>query len=254
MNRIRTLFPILTLLVVSILLCVSCEANPLTMREVSVILPKAHPWERAQSQSFWYTLVWNEGPHVRHRHLKPTEREVNIWVKRGETVVFCAYPLGTFSPYGGAVMPTQKGVLYLREDEGRLCNLLIESLSINSLCLGGLVYDRLLEQGRLKTDDLSLLYGNLLQKDLVNGQLNSSSFQVLSPLEVVVSTIPQGFWLGEGSAEGSFWMFWGSEGVNLLLGDGLHCYWNREDALLLRIVVDSQGQQYFSSVQKGPLW
>lgn len=224
------------------------------MRAVEVILPTRHRWEEMQNQSLWYTLVWTEKGELKRRHLRAGEKRTTLWVRRGETVVFCAYPLGVFSPAGGAVIPNGEAQLLLTEQEGVLCRLLQESTRFNADALGSLAYPHLLQEIRSKTDDFTLLDGNRLQKDLANGELTSSSIKVAEPLTVVVTTIPQGYWVGEGTLDSSFWSYWGDEGIPLALGEGLHCFWNREDALLLRIFVDLNEEAFFVSLQKGPLW
>jgi len=75
------------------------------MRAVEVVIPSVHRWEKMQNQSFWYTLVWTQDGVLKQQHLSSGEKKVTLWVRRGETVVFCAYPLGVFSPIGGAVVP-----------------------------------------------------------------------------------------------------------------------------------------------------
>lgn len=224
------------------------------MRVVEVVIPKQHRWEEMQNQSFWYTLVWTEKGRLKQQHLKAGEKRVKIWIRRGETVVFCGYPLGVFSPVGGAVVPNGEAEVRLTEQEGVLCHLLLESTKLNADSLGALAYPYLLREICSKVDDFTLLDANRLQKDLVNGELRSSSIQILDPMVLVVSTIPQGHWVGERTNDGSFWSYWDSEGVALALGEGLHCFWNREDALLLRIFIDLTEQVFFFSVQKGPLW
>ncbi len=224
------------------------------MRSVEVVLPLKHRWEEMHNQSFWYTLVWTEGGQLKQQHLKPGVKRTTLWVRRGETVLFCAYPLGVFSPAGGAVTPFGGEVVHLTEQEGVLCRLLQESVRLNSAALGSLAYPLLLQEARSKSEDFTLLDGNRLQKDLVNGELSSSSFRVYEPLTVVITTIPQGYWVGERALDPAFWLYWGGEGISLLLGEGLHCFWNKEDALLLRIFVDCQQQVSFVSLQKGPLW
>ncbi|HAF86288.1 MAG TPA: hypothetical protein DCG32_08000 [Sphaerochaeta sp.] len=235
-------------------LSVSCTYDPLSMRAVTVVIPMQHRWEVMQNKSFWYTLVWTEKGECKRQHINAGERRVNLWVRRGETVVFCAYPLGEFSPVGGALAADGGQEVLLNEQEGVLCHLLIESTKLTTGALGGLVYPHLLQEIRSKVDDFSLLDANRLQKDLVNGELRSSSIQVQEPLAVVISTIPQGYWVGERVRDTSFWSYWGNEGVALSLGAGLHCFWNKEDALLLRVFVDLKEQAFFPSVQRGPLW
>lgn len=235
-------------------LFVSCTYNPLSMREVEVVIAMTHRWEEMQNQSFWYTLVWTDKGELKQQHLKAGQKKVSIWIRRGETVVFCAYPLGVFSPLGGAVAPNGEAAVSLTEQEGVLCNLLLESTKINASSLGSLGYQQLLREALSKVDDFTFLDATRLQKDLVNGELRSSSIQVQEPLVVRVSTIPQGYWVGERACDASFWNYWGSEGVALSLGEGPHCYWNKEDALLLRVFVDLKEQASFVSVQKGPLW
>lgn len=235
-------------------LSVGCTYNPLSMRVVEVVIPIQHQWEEMENQSFWYTLTWTEKGTLKQKHLKAGEKIVSLWVRRGETVVFCAYPLGVYSPLGGAVVPNGEAVVHLTEQEGVLCQLLLESIGLNASSLGTLQYQHLLQEVRSKTEDFSLLDSSRLQKDLVNGELQSSSIQILEPLSVVVSTIPQGFWVGDRVFDSSFWSYWGSEGVSLSLGEGLHCYWNKEDGLLLRVFVDLKEQASFISVQMGPLW
>lgn len=252
-NKQTTCLLFWSLVVVSSLF-VSCTYNPLSMREVEVVIPMPHRWEQMQNQSFWYTLVWSENGVLKQQHLRSGERRVSLWIRRGETVVFCAYPLGVFSPCGGAAVPNAETEILLSEQEGVLCDLLLESTKLNALSLGSLGYQHLLREALSKLGDFTLLDANRLQKDLVNGELRPSSIQVQEPLTVVVSTIPQGYWVGERACDASFWSFWGSEGVALSLGEGLHCYWNKEDALLLRVFVDLKGQASFVSVQKGPLW
>jgi len=224
------------------------------MRAVEVVIPSQHRWEEMQNQSFWYTLVWTEKGELKQQHLKAGQKRVTLWVRRTETVVFCAYPLGVFAPLGGAVIPNGEAEVFLTSQEGELCHLLLESSKLNASSLGGLVYPHLLREALSKVDDFTLLDANRLQKDLVNGELRSSSIQVQEPLTVVVSTIPQGYWVGERAFDSSFWSYWGSEGVALNLGEGLHCFWNKEDALLLRVFVDLKERASFVSLQKGPLW
>lgn len=224
------------------------------MRTVEVLIPLHHQWEEMQNKSFWYTLVWTENGALQQQHLKSGEKRVTLWVRRGETVVFCAYPLGTFAPVGGAVVPNGEAEVKLSQQEGVLCHILLESTKLNSGSLGGLIYPHLVQEIRSKVDDFTLLDANRLQKDLVNGELRSSSIRVKDPLGVVVSTIPQGYWVSERASDNSFWSYWGGDGVALSLGEGLHCFWNMEDALLLRVFVDLAGQASFISLQKGPLW
>ncbi len=224
------------------------------MRVVELTIPSHHRWEEMQNQSFWYTLVWTEKGELKQQHLKAGEKKVSIWIRRGETVVFCAYPLGTFAPIGGAVVPSGKAEVLLTAQEGVLCHLLLESTKLNGGAVGALVYPHLLREVLSKTEDLTLLDTNRLQKDLVNGELCSSSIQILAPLKVQITTIPQGYWVGEREYDSSFWSYWGTPGVALSLGEGLHCFWNKEDALLLRVFVDLKEQASCISVQKGPLW
>lgn len=219
-----------------------------------MVIPSPHRWEELQNQSFWYTLVWTEKGVLKQKHLKAGHKKVNLWIRREETVVFCAYPLGVFSPLGGAVVPNGEQRVLLTEQEGVLCHLLLESTKLNAGALGCLVYPNLLQEVLSKVDDFTFIDANRLQKDLVNGELRSSSIQVQEPLAVMVSTIPQGYWVGERALDNSFWSYWGSEGVALSLGEGLHCFWNKEDALLLRVFVDLKEQASFVSLQKGPLW
>lgn len=235
-------------------LFVSCTGDPLSMRAVEVVLPEKHRWEEMQNQSLWYTLVWTERGSLKRCHLKAGEKRTTLWVRRGETVVFCAFPLGIFSPAGGAVLPGGEPLVLLTEQEGVLCRLLQESTTLNSDALGCLAYPQLLREALAKGDDLTLLDANRLQKDLVNGDLSSSSIHMSEPLSVVITIIPQGYWVGERSLDPSFWSYWGAEGIPLALGEGLHCFWNREDSLLLRIFVDLKEEASFVSIQKGPLW
>ena len=217
-------------------------------------IPFQHRWEVMQNQSFWYTLVWTEEGMLKQQHIKAGQKRATLRIRRGETVIFCAYPLGVFSPLGGAVVPDGEAEVLLTEQEGVLCHLLLESTKINAGTLGGLAYPHLLREIRSKVADFTLLDANRLQKDLVNGELRASSIRVLEPLAVVVSTIPQGYWVGERTSDTSFWSYWGNEGVALSLGEGLHCFWNKEDALLLRVFVDLKEQASFISLQRGPLW
>lgn len=245
---------IVSIIALTLSLFTGCTVDPLSMRSVEVSLPLKHRWEEMKNQSFWYTLVWIEGGEVKQKHLKAGEKRVKLWIRRAETVVFCAYPLGVFAPAGGAITPNGEAQVLLSEQEGALCHLLLESAKINADSLGSLGYPKLLEEMRSKADDFTLIDANRLQKDLVNGELSSSSIQVQNPLAVVVSSIPQGCWVGQRKCDRSFWSYWDGEGVSLLLGEGLHCFWNMEEALLLRIFVDLREQVFFVSVQKGPLW
>lgn len=232
----------------------SCSAETLSQRKVTVLLPPRHRWETMQNQNFWYTLVWNEGGKLRQRHLPAGQKRATVLVNRAETVVFCAYPLGVYAPLGGAVLPTGTSAVLLTEREGMLCHYLQESLKLNAEALERVNYPQLLQEARSKTDDMTLIDHGRLQKDLVNGELSSSSIQVRPPLQVEVTTAPQGYWVGERELDGSFWLYWEHEGAALTLGDGLHCFWNREDSLLLRIFVDLEGEASFISLQNGPLW
>ena len=237
------------------LVFLGCSANPVQTREVEITFFEKHPWEEAMHESMWYTLVWINGEgELVQRHIPRGVRKVTLSVPRDQTIPLCAYPLDTFYPFGGAVTPTGKDKVVLSQKQGVLSSLLLDNYFFGPEAVQRVNYPYLQQQVENHLCDISCLDAARLSKDLLNGELSSVSLKFNTPLQVTVSDIPAGYWIGEREQDPSFWSYWGHEGVQLELGDGTHCFWNKESSLLLKVFVDLKGKTFFTSLQNGPLW
>ncbi|AEV29674.1 hypothetical protein SpiGrapes_1880 [Sphaerochaeta pleomorpha str. Grapes] len=233
----------------------SCSLDPISLFSIQVTLAGKHPWEDAATKSLWYTLCWSDGSGgVQKRYIGKDVHSVSIQVPRGKTTFICAYPLGFLFPYGGACIPTDRKPIMLNQDEGALCDQLLSLSQSEYDAVSTLNYPMVLQVFRNRKEDFSLFDYHLFAKDLSNGELSASSLDFLEPVSVCIEDIPPGYWVGERESDGAFWSQLGDGGVGLLLSDGLHCFLNKEDDLMLKVFVDIYTKTSFSSLREAPSW
>jgi len=246
---------LVSLLIIFSLLFFGCSENPLQMREVEISFLEKHPWEAANHESMWYTLVWIDAKgNLVQRHMIRGDRKVTLCVPRSQTTVFCAYPLGLFHPFGGACTPTGTNKVMLSQKQGVVSSMLLDAYRLGPEAVMRVNYAFLEQQVENLAGDVSCLDTASMSKDLLNGALCYDSFKIHAPLDLSVTDIPDGYWVAEREQDPSFWSYYDHEGVMLELGGGMHCFWNRESSLLLKIYVDLKERTSFTSLQNGPLF
>jgi len=229
------------------MLCISCSYNPFVIHPVEVVVP-SHPWEESDP-SLWMRLVTSQGEVI---HMDSDTKKAVVYVPLGKTLFIVAYPLGSYEPFGGAVTATDTCVQLSGED-GYIVKYLVDLSKEHGETLSLVEYGtlkKILDEKGISPYDLDRV---ALVKDILNNQVNDSSFKVLPRVGVKVSDIPIGRWIGERSEDRSFW-FGGSEPVILTLSDGLHCFLCRERSLLLKIHVDAKAGTSFMSLHTRPFW
>ncbi|WP_320129038.1 hypothetical protein [uncultured Sphaerochaeta sp.] len=235
--------------------CIGCSLSPVSFRSIEIVLGETHPWEIAATKQLWYTLRWTAGDGTFGTlHIPQGIRKVRISVPRGKTLCACAYPLGCYHPLGGALIPSENGPLVLVQEEGTICELLLSISKTGPEAVSQVNYPRVLQLIKNKTDDLELINPTLLAKDLLNGELSSSSLEIKQRVSVFIEDIPPGYWIAERKNDGAFWSQFGDGGVGLLVSDGLHCFLNREDGLLLKVFADDSSLSFFTSIHEAPHW
>ena len=214
----------------------SCKTD-IFFRHVNIIIPE-HPWEYYEGVKLWYYLCYNDGEEIIRKYVSPETREISIKVPSGQTVYFCAYPLGEMHCYGGAVEPSDNiSVLLLNQNEGFLTDLLLNTeLSVSSK----LRYHYLLDQIFLNTNDLSLLDSSVFIKDLLNGKISNASFKTIEPISISSVSFFTGTWVCELENVNRMFINDG-ESPEIVLPYGIFRYLNKERLLESRLVVSETG-------------
>ena len=227
------------ILVPFVLAVVSCSlACPDRLLTISI---PDHPWEKAGGKELWYILKWTYGEEVRSLYMGPGERQANIYVPTGETVLIAAYPLGEMAPFGALVTPLDEdGKVALNQDDGVVANELIDlDRSVTKRLNYGLICDELSK----KCDDIRKIEKVSFLRDLQNGELTEASFKIVSLYGIDSFVLPNGLWTSEFLRDSSLFVT-DNLSPRLELPEGVFRYLNPEMNRVLVLVVDSSGNSY----------
>lgn len=222
-----------------LLVLASCSMAK-TTRKIAVSIPD-HPWEAASGKRLWYTLKWTSGNEIRTIYVSENEREIELDVPVGETVLICAFPLGDMAPFGGALTPLMDSPrLTLSQNEG---SLVADLMDIDASVTRRLNYGRLKTEALSKVEDFRLLDSLVLLRDLQNGELDSGSIRKKEMFGVDEFVLPNGIWISEYLTDPAFVV---SENIaaSTQLPEGVFRYLNSEMDRVLMVVVDSKGDFY----------
>ena len=235
----KRLFTIAVLVVSAILLAVSCSMiTPNRMLEISI---PDHPWENVGGKKLWYTLKWTYGSEVQSSYLNPDERNKNIYVPVGETVIIAAYPLGEMAPFGAIITPLDEEIqVTLNQNDGVLANELID---LDRSVTERLNYGLIREQIQKKVNDSRRLDHISFLRDLQNGELRETSFKVVSLFGIDSFVLPNGLWTSEYLRDCSLFVT-DNLSPQLQLPEGVFRYLNSDMDRVLVLIVDASGNSY----------
>ena len=230
----------ITIIIVSaVLLAVSCSMiRPNRMLEISI---PDHPWENASGKKLWYTLKWTYGSEVRSSYLGPDERNKNIYVPVGETVIIAAYPLGEMAPFGAIITPLDEDIqVTLNQNDGVLANELID---LDRSVTERLNYGLIREQIQIKVNDPRQIDHISFLRDLQNGELRETSFKAVSLFGIDSFVLPNGLWTSEYLRDCSLFI---TDNLTppLQLPEGVFRYLNPDMDRVLVLIVDASGNSY----------
>lgn len=229
---------------------VGCDIEPLLYQEVTIMLPEKHPWQEATHKPLWHTLVYSDTRgSLTKIHLDKGVRSVTLKLRRDCLTVFCAYPLSFLFPYGGFYQPGEKGFVELSQEKGSLAKLLLDSYQYNPQAVQQL--DAVYLSSLVK--EASLVDGQQLMVDLLNGSFVKESIIRYEPFQVSLSDLPQGYWIGERTAMEPFWSYWDRE-TRITINHGLVRYLNQDRSLCLTIYGIAESQSCITSLGKAPVW
>ena len=237
----------LVIVIVVLTVFTSCF-GPDSTRRVVIVVPE-HEWEKYNTDTkLWYTLKWTDGYSTRSLHLDADTRTAEIDIPCGETVLICAYPLGSMDPFGCAVQPDDpKVVRQLTYEDGFLCSMLIDC---DRDVIGCLNYRALRRAVDECCPDILCLDGISLMRDMLNGKLRKSSIVTLPRVHVVLSAFPGGVWTSSRSGGGRLVVSTGQT-IELDLPPGLHIWWCRELGLKMKVAVDRDGSVFCYAEESG---
>ena len=235
----KRLFTIAVLVVSAILLAVSCSMiRPNRMLEISI---PDHPWENVGGKKLWYTLKWTYGSEVQSSYLGPDERNKNIYVPVGETVIIAAYPLGEMAPFGAIITPLDEEIrVTLNQNDGVIANSLIDlDRSVSERLNYSLIRDDMLK----KCNDLRQIEQVSFLRDLQNGELRETSFKAVSLFGIDSFVLPNGLWTSEYLRDCSLFI---TDNLTppLQLPEGVFRYLNPDMDRILVLIVDASGNSF----------
>lgn len=217
------------------LLC-GCSNSPFS-RKVRLIIPQ-HPYELYEGRKLWYYLAYNCGGEIVRQYVEPDTRELSVSVGKGDTIYFCAYPLGEMHCYGGVVEPSDNcNLVLLSQNEGFLTDVLLNT-DLNISCR--LKYRNLLTRLLSVSEDLSLIDYSLLLKDILNGKISSGSIKKTEPVQIESLSFFSGLWVCELESFGRM-IIHGEESPEMRFPIGIYRFFNRERNLESKVVVSENG-------------
>lgn len=239
------------LLCISLLvLCISCESNPLYERHIDVVFTDQHPWKDVSHRPLWHTLVATNGSKELQRiYIEGGITSISTTVKRDRLTVFCAYPLSNLLPYGGFYYPGCELPVVLTQQQGQLAGLLLDAYAYNAQAVENL-------NGRQLADlslKVSLLDTSKLLLDLLNGTLDQESMILQPKLAITLADLPAGYWVSERSDQRSFYFLW-NDTLHLEVEGLVERWWNQEQQVCLTLFADLKQQKFSTSLSKAPLW
>lgn len=237
------------LLFCSLLLLVGCEANPLTEERIVVTIDEGHPWRDVVHKMPWKTLVYTDGTTLQKIHLESDENRAVITVRRDRPTIICAYPLSSLAPWGGYHAPGSKDPVALTQEEGALAALLLESWYHNSQAFETIRAEALFRA----VGDASLIDQQRLVLSILDGTLEEQNIERLPPLDVVLSDLPAGLWVGERASSPSFHILWDDE-VTLTVGGGIQRWICQERGLCLTLYADLLERRWMINIGAAPSW
>ena len=229
----------LGLLVLALTVLCSCSQMQIK-RNIHLRIPQ-HPWEKLSGKAMWYTLRWTDGGEVKTLHLTQDERNVEMEVSVGQTVLAVAYPLGEMSPFGAAITPIDgDGEVLMTQEDGVLINMFID---VDPEVLGMINYGLIREKMLEKTDDPRELDDGSLLRDIQNGELSSASFKHIGTFAVGPFALSNGIWESEFLKDSGIVASDGRSS-QVDLPSGVFRYLNDEDDMVLVLIVDRDGNFY----------
>lgn len=223
-----------------IFLLIFCSCSGEMARRVTVVIPE-HAWERYSGRKMWYYLKWGSSLDDIRTVYVYGESEVELKVPCGRTIYFCAYPLGEMQCFGGATGPENPyETVVLSQNAGVVAGLF---LNTEGKAAGFADFDMICTYAdTICTDYRSLDMANLL-KDMLNGELGKKSVSVMKPHRVEGFALTNGVWVSEVDYMGRF-VSSGGMSPDFDLFSGVYRFWNIEENLELRIVVDDSGNVF----------
>jgi len=231
-------------------LCISCEFNPLSERQVEIIINEEHPWKKVSHRPLWHTLVYYDGAGcLQQVHLEGGTTKATIAVRRDRLTVFCAYPLSSLVPYGGFSYPGCKTPIVLDQEQGRLASLLLDAYPHNSQAIENLNGQALVAMA----GDVARMDTSKFLVDLLNGTVDHESLALHPKLTITLADLPAGYWINERCDQRSFYFLWND--VIEVEAEGLvERWWNQEHQLCLTLFADLIQGTFSTSLSKAPLW
>lgn len=216
-----------------------------TYRTVTVDFSERHYWESVSGRDMWHTLVWYDGFAIQRRTLTSDERSAQVRIKRDSTAIFVIYPMDSLMPKGGGIAPWDGSSVVLHEEEGLLCETLLDATEYNALAISTLDYKGLRDVIPEDFDSDELLYS------LADGTFSPSSVKLARRSDVVITAIPTGVYYPESESGVTIVMKRG-ESVTLSLVPGIHRYYNPVDGLICIAAVTTEGETEFRLYKASP--
>lgn len=237
----RRVVSILLVLIPCVLFsCIGCEQS----LWVEITLEGDHPWEAASGRRFWYTLVYQGVEGLEHYQLAIGVRSCKIMVPKGTSCVITAYPLGQGIPFGGAYHAgddEQKAVLSLQD--GPLARSLLQIARNWPDPISKVNFQVLSSEVSFVDPSGISIDWNRLAKDVVEGNLESTSVSCGPLREVEISDLVSGRWVSETASLPSFHAFSYGDASLGRLPAGVFRYLNLNEGLELRVVVPDDPEQ-----------
>jgi len=231
-------------------LCISCEFNPLSERQVEIVITEEHPWKKVSHRPLWHTLVYYDASgDLKHVHLEGGTTKATIAVRRDRLTVFCAYPLSSLFPYGGFFYPGCRTPIVLDQKQGRLASLLLDAYPHNAQAIENLNGEALVAMAC----DVALLDTSKFLVDLLNGTVDQESLILLPKLAITLADLPAGYWINERSDQRSFYFLW-NDAIEVEAEGLVERWWNQEMQLCLTLYADLVEGTFSTSLSKAPLW
>ena len=215
---------------------------------LDIVIPEQHPFEKAFSETLWFTLSYFNGESVEERHIPTGMRSVRVPVRAGSLSVFSLRPVGELGAIGGFHEPGNDSTVEVLPEYGAFAEMLLRAASYRAEPVSRLSMRRVLDE----VADLQAVDESSFLKDIFDGTLGYGI--TLNEKAVVRSdSIPAGEWVSERFDIPSFAVDFSGSVVSFLLYPGVYRYAEADRGLLLTLVVDETGaaSQMITAL---PLW
>lgn len=240
------------LLICVIIFLTSC-VQILNYKEVEIVIERNHPFEKISNKNLWYTISYTDGfGNIKYYHLTKNTDKVKLLVRRGKPIFISAKALDEYSPIAG-VIAADKNRVILNYEEGKLVKFLQTLYLQNPEAVCSVNYELLVN--KIKKKGLLDSFNELiLARDIINGNLNESSFYNNENICVSLEQAVEGYWISENPNEGGFLISDSNfNRIKLSLSSGKYYYINIEKGYQMVIIVDSSSKKYFIKVEKLPI-